>query len=1579
VGATITGKLIFSSGFRLKIPGLEAVELVVGQGEFAFEMRAQEESIAAGDAPFSVTIKSLPIALRLKTDLLKPVRRGSTANTWEEYGKNTLGEYVDGAGNPIYPDLVATVTITVRYTWNGEPEISFLDPVTNSPVTLSISTPFMIGESGIVLEVQGAIPDLSETNSPTGIADPAWRGVKFEKFSVFFTQGLDVPEMQAGPGATPSAPELAAIQLTNFSVGTGGFSGRISGSATGLLVLPLFGMEFELASINLDFKQSALVGSEIAGIVRNFPYFETDVRLTLGLDLQGNFKIGVAANDPNRNSAGFVEWTIQDVMKIEIQSISFEYREEVFLTRLNGLLTPQFIDGACGSADSAKVQVNGLTITSEGDVSIEGGWITLPEKCYVDFNAFKIELAEIGFGKETNASTSQRWVGFSGGIELVSGLSASAKVKRLQFLWPRTDGGQGVDIKLQGIEVGYSQPGVVTFNGAVDWFEDGEKKGFAGAISVNLEFINTLVTGRLVIGEAKPAVGAPPTPRGTCTTTATTSPFKFFYIDLEANLPTGIPVFSNVALYGFLGLFAYNMEPQLCAFTTPLRWFEAHRLATNVVAGTPSPWIPAGGSLAVGLGVILGTASDDGYVINAKVALTVAVPGPVVILSGQGNVLTKRGDLKAAADPLFAALAIYDGRQKVFLLNLGLHYKKPESGDIIDLHAQAEAYFNLNDPSDWHLWLGRKTPESERIRARIISLFTASAYYMLDPSQLAFGAKAGYDSKPKFKFGPLKASIVATFSHDVALSWRPQHAWGEARLDGEASLKAFGFGVSLGAHARLTAETPTPYMIDGEFKVKLKLPWPLPDPSGTVRLHWEKQRPKEPIDQHVTEVGLEASKSTAAVRAEPARGVTVASGHSIPLSTLCSPWESLPVMPDLDEDLNGNGTLDTGEDADNDGVLDVTPTPLCTARPLIPVDYRPVVAFARNTNQATPTAVDQARLVGNVGTYQDNVGGATFRYNLTSLRLWATKKSGTTATFTEVLPKVYGAWPALLGDPMQPGALYVKLWSKNPFSIYEPNTYIFSGTTDTTFTDWIARTYGDYPCPGIDTSKVGEGYTGSGGSANYAAAAAAYGKRCPDPNILTHEDLILPPYHVFALASESQAAATGGGTPKSYRDVAYFHTAGAPLNLDPYVYLSVPEDIGALHYRSYDVGLRFNETYMDLLYKDPGSIEELRYKDPAQKFFLEVLDAEEQPIRDGQGNLLTITTRWEQAPDHIRNRTDEEWLDLLQAQGIPINPSGMPRDDAVYARPNWLGGLGPSQRYMVRAWIEDDRLQTDPRLTDEIWLRANEVRRHLNNRVLLHEFSLVTSAYMSFNDLGSSYEGSWWPLPVAAFSAGVVYPLASAAANRTAPPGAMVTNAHAGYVARYLAHAAASLGPDDVGPGVLEAWLARVPGYNDRTYELTAPERSAILAAWKAERAAFDSLDKYLGLERSRQPLPTQVELNVLQTGGGGPGGFLLELPEPVEWARVRVTLEGPASAGASPSTLSSAVIVNRQRTRAFIFRMSGGAVTPLVDGTYRLKLEFFRNIGSRNPRLYAPDGLDVETVTLTADLPSGFFPAELP
>ncbi|MDX1503451.1 MAG: hypothetical protein R3325_13910, partial [Thermoanaerobaculia bacterium] len=466
IGAVIEATLVVDEGFELVMPGLEeAFTIVVGEGELTALVTARDEETedptSPDNFPFVARLEaaSFPLSLRLDPAFFRPVQPG------------TFEPFAAGAEPDPEIDLGSAAAVVVRTTWEGESSIE-LELGDGSTPSFSLSTPVMLGDTGIVLEVADLLLDLSETSSPPGIADPAWRGIQLGSFAVHWTNGLEVPPASVeDDGAGGLDGDLAGVTFTDFLIGTGGFSGTMCGNGLGIALEDgLFGMDFTIDELCVGFTRNALSEAGVTGTVTDFPYFETDVQLRLALDMNGNFAIGVV--DPG---GGLVTWEVEDILAFHLESVAFETREEVFLVRLNGDLEPLFLgemdgvsatesDGSPAGGDFL-IPVDGLTITSEGDVSIDGGWITLPQKRYIDFKAFQVTLSQIGFGK-TEGTTEQSWFGFTGGVELVQGLDAEAEVKRLQFLWPATGDGP-VDVRLEGVQVAYEQPGVLRFEGSL--------------------------------------------------------------------------------------------------------------------------------------------------------------------------------------------------------------------------------------------------------------------------------------------------------------------------------------------------------------------------------------------------------------------------------------------------------------------------------------------------------------------------------------------------------------------------------------------------------------------------------------------------------------------------------------------------------------------------------------------------------------------------------------------------------------------------------------------------------------------------------------------------------------------------------------------------------------------------------------------------------------------------------------------------------------------------------------------------------------------------------------------------------
>src|SRR5207244_1359657 len=152
---------------------------------------------------------------------------------------------------------------------------------------------------------------------------------------------------------------------------------------------------------------------------------------------------------------------------------------------------------------------------------LDGGWLDLPDHLHLDFYGFALEITKLGFGKDEKGG---KWIGFSGGLKFVDGLTAGASVEGLRITW-RDSGAPS--ISFNGIGVEFAVPGVLHFKGAVSYrtTQDGNHQ-FAGALSLVLDALHLDIDGSLVIGTATG-------PQGQYTYVA-------LYLDLE--LPAGIPL-----------------------------------------------------------------------------------------------------------------------------------------------------------------------------------------------------------------------------------------------------------------------------------------------------------------------------------------------------------------------------------------------------------------------------------------------------------------------------------------------------------------------------------------------------------------------------------------------------------------------------------------------------------------------------------------------------------------------------------------------------------------------------------------------------------------------------------------------------------------------------------------------------------------------------------------------------------------------------------------------------------------------------------------------------------------------------
>jgi hypothetical protein len=167
-----------------------------------------------------------------------------------------------------------------------------------------------------------------------------------------------------------------------------------------------------------------------------------------------------------------------------------------------------------------------------------------------------------------------------------------------------------------------------------------------------------------------------------------------------------------------------------------------------------------------------------------------------------------------------------------------------------------------------HVYLGRNQPLSERINASILlGFFTSRAFYMLDwadlplsnnvtlkPVAMAFGFAQGWSLDKRF--GPLRFYLEAGVELEVGFTF-VSAVYGYLHVYGGVGLKLWGFGFGLSLDAAFTLFVSDGWSLSGDLKVKLNLPWPIPDFKKTLHFDWGPGTPEpEPMRSPLRQLAL---------------------------------------------------------------------------------------------------------------------------------------------------------------------------------------------------------------------------------------------------------------------------------------------------------------------------------------------------------------------------------------------------------------------------------------------------------------------------------------------------------------------------------------------------------------------------------------------------------------------------------------------------------------------------------------------------------------------------------------------------
>lgn len=949
----------------LEVPSLPGFGFV-----FDIEAGAEPALLAELYPQLGLRISGIDLGIRFPNSLFKPMT---------ENPDGTFAAVVSDDGKPAALQININ-DVDFGIDSNGNIDFTLFDEL----IALKFNYPFMIADTGIIIDAG--------------------------EITISTTKGFEVSIPKANvylPGGICDKLLPTDLELKNSIISSGGFNGQITSTWSDLnpITTQFFGVELKLNKVSLEFKQNTLINSEITGKLK-LPFFDEYTKVVeIGIDISGRFIIKLA------DDKGLSKVSKPDILEIELDSLGFEVDKGKFIAKLSGEITPLF--GKNQGLKWPSFQVKELTIDSDGNVHLEGGWMDLPNQYCLDFHGFKMEITKLGFGKTEDGG---KWIGFSGSLKLVEGLQAGASVEGLRITWYDDDDSK-TKISLNGVGVEFEVPEVLRFKGAVSYRELPEDiHRFDGAIKLELLTLDMEIDGQLVVGFDKK------------------NNYTFFYIFLEVDLPAGIPLWSTgVALYGMSGLFALKMVPNKGEnkgwyenLDGTNGWYKEDPIGITAL----SKWINNPKGLAVGAGVTIGTVSDNGYTISAKAIFVISFPGPIIMIEGRASLLKERAKLDEG-EPVFRALAVLDSRAGTFLLNVDAQYKYDDEGRLIEIHGGAEAFFSFVDASAWHLYLGQKEPREKRIRALIFRLYESNSYFMLDANKLALGSWIGYDAH--WKFGPLKVTLEAWIEENAVISWKPVRFHGDLWLHGKAELKVFWFGLGMSVDARLAADVFDPFHLLAELSVGIDLPWFLPDFDVTITLEWGPEPIIPPIPLPLKEIAVEHLKVTT----------------SWPL-----PRGSL-LLPNYDD---GNGFHQDPQGAIQPNLDEI---------PVVPMDCRPHITFGRPVNDDAMVGVNVQPGNGEwerIGDPAKNEGPVLVRYGLEEIALekladgkWAPAASKGTTPNPADIPTLYGSWAPIPAMPDNGGKAVAQtklwIWSKTPFDYGSPS-----------WIEWFADRFGSYPC-----------------------------------------------------------------------------------------------------------------------------------------------------------------------------------------------------------------------------------------------------------------------------------------------------------------------------------------------------------------------------------------------------------------------------------------------------------------------------------------------------------------------------------
>lgn len=825
----VEARLAFDHSIALEIPG-GLFALSIGGGSPA-EWTCCESRFVIGAEPL-IALESIIVSLEISRQLLIPMRDAATEDDSAAATVLSLGEldlWIDAGG--------------IHSSFQGAVELP-LSKIAGTDIIISAKgVSFLVEADGTMLVVEEATLILpSDLGLPPGITMGV-SGARIGSSGFTGSLSLDLDLQLAADGRS--------------------FAYHDADDATPPAPATIFGLPGGLNHIGVSIESNRFLAFDLTGSLL-LPWFDVSVEIQIGRSADGALSLALRNTGAplDLHKVGLLDLAITSMSLVRSGdgrswAVSLSGRLQLMVMAAQGLVWPA-------------LEVQDLRVSSDGKVSIGGAWMELGEPAVLDLWGFKLEISRAGIGTDDG----RMWMDLSGSLRLMDQLPAGIGVEGFQISWPMDlsqipaddpvnfalELSKQIEIKFDGVELSFGVPGSVEFAGLIRFFKDRQTVGFSGDMSLKVPAAGFSAEAGLLIGYNQES-----------------PPFPFLYLQFGLNLPAGIPLAqSGLALKAAQGMFGLNVVPDK---EPEQNWYHDWYKRGPIVGAHPAnKWKPGRDALALGIGVTITTA--DGYLKSTRGLLVLSFPGPVLMIEGRAMLLD---GLAPSAEPPLRALAVFDGNEGTVQFNVEAEAELVQ--DVVEAYAMMEAFFDFNDLTRWHLYLGQDTPADRRIRANILKfdgafLFKADAYFMLDmvgaqTLRSRMGVFVGF--KPNIPpIGPVTITLDASLEGKAEVTVRPEQFTGEIDLNAAVGISVCGVGIQLGAHAGVDTDGPLPFHVAAELEVHADMPWPLEPVEAEVKVEWTLPLPPE-IEPPLTQVSLASRFSSKGVSmlaalAEPADG-----------------------------------------------------------------------------------------------------------------------------------------------------------------------------------------------------------------------------------------------------------------------------------------------------------------------------------------------------------------------------------------------------------------------------------------------------------------------------------------------------------------------------------------------------------------------------------------------------------------------------------------------------------------------------------------------------------------------------------